>query len=142
MVAPELVASGDRSFATVGVVLSSTISVVAEVQALWVVAFLTGGLDIDKDQRKVPLPPGSLNLKNLSKSSMEASISEAVVLGSPTGTGLEYNDMLLRDLGLNPHRLGGGKWREMTGVYEPRAYAGIVEEWLIRREFMELSSMA
>ncbi|KAJ5703115.1 hypothetical protein N7488_010663 [Penicillium malachiteum] len=31
MVAPELVASGDRSFATVGVVLSSTISVVAEV---------------------------------------------------------------------------------------------------------------
>ncbi|KAJ5703116.1 hypothetical protein N7488_010664 [Penicillium malachiteum] len=78
---------------------------------------------------------------------MEASIAEDVVLGSLTGTGLEvdaihYNDMLLRDLGLNPHRLGGGKWKEMTGVYEPRAYAGIVEEWLIRREFLELSSMA
>ncbi|KAJ5618338.1 hypothetical protein N7528_006981 [Penicillium herquei] len=147
MVAPELVASGDRSFATVGVVLSSTISVVAEVQALWVAAFLTGGFDIDTNQRTVPLPPGSLNLKDLSKSTMEASIAEDVVLGSLTGTGLEvdaihYNDMLLRDLGLNPHRLGGGTWEEMTGVYEPRAYAGIVEEWLIRREFLELSSIA
>jgi hypothetical protein len=33
MVAPELVAQGDRSFATLGVILSSTIAVVAEVQA-------------------------------------------------------------------------------------------------------------
>ncbi|KAJ5729564.1 uncharacterized protein N7483_004072 [Penicillium malachiteum] len=147
MVAPELVASGDRSFATVGVILSSTISVVAELQALWVAAFLTGGFDIETDQLTVPSPPGSLHLKELSKSSMDASISEDVVLGSLTGTGLEvdaihYNDMLLRDLGLNPHRLAGWRWREMTGVYEPRAYAGIVEEWLIRREFLESSSMA
>lgn len=37
--------------------------------------------------------------------------------------------MLMRDLGLNPHRLGGGRWRELTGVYEPSVYAGIVDEW-------------
>jgi len=35
----------------------------------------------------------------------------------------------MRDLGLNPYRLGGGCIRELTGVYKPSAYAGIVEEW-------------
>ena len=50
--------------------------------------------------------------------------------------------MLMRDLGLNPYRLGGGRLTELTGVYEPRVYAGIVEEWCIRREFLYLSSLA
>lgn len=50
--------------------------------------------------------------------------------------------MLMRDLGLNPYRLGGGRLKELTGVYEPRVYAGIVEEWCIRREFLYLSSLA
>lgn len=37
--------------------------------------------------------------------------------------------MLMRDLGLNPYRLGGGVYTELTGVYKPSAYAGIVDEW-------------
>lgn len=37
--------------------------------------------------------------------------------------------MLLRDLGLSPNRLGGGVYRELTGVYGPSAYSGIVDEW-------------
>ncbi|CAI7592139.1 unnamed protein product [Penicillium palitans] len=135
MVAPELVARGDRSFATLGVILSSTIAVVAEVQALWVAAFLTGGLDSPVDINSTPNQ--ALSLGNLSLEAMENVISEDMVLGSLTGTGLEveaiqYNDMLLRDLGLNPHRLGGGLYTELTGVYKPSVYAGIVDEWKSR----------
>lgn len=129
MVAPELVAEGDRSFAVLGVILTSTIAVVAEVQALWVTAFLTEGFD---DLKSRPLD--SLRLNMLSREAMDESISEDVAHGSVTGCGMEvdaihYNDMLLRDLGLNPYRLGGGKLQELTGVYEPSAYAGIVDEW-------------
>jgi hypothetical protein len=45
--------------------------------------------------------------------------------------------MLLRDLGLNPHRLGGGLYTELTGVYSPSVYAGIVDEWKRGRGFAE-----
>lgn len=154
MVAPQLVADGDRSFATVGVVLTSTIAVVAEVQALWVTAFLTGGFDQSRSKSVLQKSgqDGTLHLGTLSRTMMEKTVSEDVVLGSLTGTGLEvdailvslmhrcwlglilandcqYNDILMRDLGLNPYRLGGGFMKELTGVYEPSAYAGIVDEW-------------
>ncbi|KAJ5579650.1 uncharacterized protein N7459_005635 [Penicillium hispanicum] len=137
MVAPSLVAEGDRSFAILGVVLTSTIAVVAEVQALWVTAFLTGGFDVFSDSPHSH-QYGPLCLEMLGREAMDRTISEDVVLGSLTGTGLEvdaihYNDMLMRDLGLNPHRLGGGFMRELTGVYEPSVYAGIVDEWRTRR---------
>ncbi|CAG7931967.1 unnamed protein product [Penicillium olsonii] len=130
MVAPELVAQGDRSFATLGVILSSTIAVIAEVQALWVAAFLTGGLDAKPGTVK---PCEALSLDSLSLDVMEHAISEDTVLGSMTGSGLEvdaiqYNDTLMRDLGLNPNRLGG-TYQELTGVYGPSAYSGIVDEW-------------
>jgi len=129
MVAPEMVAEGDRSFTALGVICTSTIAVVAEVQALWVAAFLTGGLDDTKSRSS-----GALRLSVLSRETMDQSIAEDVMLGIVSGSGLEaeaihYNDVLMQDLGLNPYRLGGGKWREMTGVYEPSAYAGIVDEW-------------
>lgn len=129
MVAPELVAEGDRSFAVLGIILTSTIAVVAEVQALWVAAFLTGGMD---DSRSCPLDSHHLDL--FSRDRMAESIANDVAIGEVTGSGLQvdaihYNDILMQDLGLNPHRLGGGRWRELTGVYQPSAYAGIVDEW-------------
>ena len=90
MVAPKLVAEGDRSFAILGVVLTSTIAVVAEVQALWVTAFLTGGLD--KSSHQPGLQEGNrLNLDMVSQDAMNRAISEDVVLGSLTGTGLEVD---------------------------------------------------
>lgn len=88
MVAPELVAEGDRSFATVGVILSSTIAVIAEVQALWVAAFLTGGLDANNLESS---PNEALRLATLSQVAMEHEISEDVVLGSLLGSGLEVD---------------------------------------------------
>jgi hypothetical protein len=95
MIAPALVADGDRSFATIGVVLTSTIAVVAEVQALWVVAFLTGGLNgSSADCRSEGFM--ALNLNNLPQSAMEEAVSEDVVLGSLTGSGLEVDAIQVR----------------------------------------------
>jgi hypothetical protein len=88
MVSPELVAQGDRSFATLGVILSSTIAIVAEVQALWVAAFLTGGLDTESMKST---PDEALCLTTLSKENMENATSEDIVLGSLTGSGLEVD---------------------------------------------------
>jgi hypothetical protein len=134
MVAPELAAKGDRSFAVLGIILTSTIAVVAEVQALWVAAFLIRGMD---DSRYCPLDSHHLDL--FSRDRMAESIANDVAIGAVTGSGLQvdaihYNDILMQDLGLNPHRLGGGRWRELTGVYQPSAYAGIVDEWRGGRE--------
>ncbi|KAJ5369199.1 uncharacterized protein N7496_008959 [Penicillium cataractarum] len=95
MVAPELVADGDRSFASMGVVLTSTIAVVAEVQALWVAAFLTGGLDESSADCKSEEPP-ALGLDVLPQSVMEKAVSEDVVLGSLTGSGLEVDAIHVR----------------------------------------------
>lgn len=90
MVTPNLVAEGDRSFATLGIVLTSTIAVVAEVQALWVTAFLTGGFDQphtgSRTEEALPLHLGAL-----STDMMEKSVAEDAVLGSLTGNGLEVD---------------------------------------------------
>ncbi|KAL5355503.1 hypothetical protein BJX96DRAFT_170735 [Aspergillus floccosus] len=120
MVSPALAAEGDRSLVVVGLVLSSTVGVVAEVQALWAAAFLTGGLD-----------PW---MEAIAEEDMRQSISEDVVWGRLTGSGLDvdaiqYNDQLLHDLGLNSRRQGGF-WREFTSVYTPSMYAVIVDEWM------------
>jgi hypothetical protein len=95
MVAPQLVANGDRSFATVGVVLTSTIAVVAEVQALWVTAFLTGGFDETSADSK---SHGStaLCLNGMPQLDMEKAVSEDVMLGSLTGSGLEVDAIHVR----------------------------------------------
>ncbi|PLB43432.1 hypothetical protein P170DRAFT_459815 [Aspergillus steynii IBT 23096] len=132
MVSPALVAEGDRSFVALGVVLSGTIAVVAEVQALWAAAFLTGGLDGDGAGHGPIQSP--LRLNSTAVERLYESVSEDVVWGSLTGSGLDvdainYNDTLLRDLGLNPYRLGGSRWHELTGVYEPSSYGAIVRDY-------------
>ncbi|KAJ5747060.1 uncharacterized protein N7511_008756 [Penicillium nucicola] len=93
MVSPELVTQGDRSFATLGILLSSTIAVVAEVQALWVAAFLTGKFD-SADSVSSANEDG-LSFADFLGNSMEDSISEDVVLGALTGTGLEVDAILV-----------------------------------------------
>ncbi|KAL4912882.1 hypothetical protein BDW62DRAFT_215963 [Aspergillus aurantiobrunneus] len=114
LASPSLIAEGDRSFAVV-------------VQALWVAAFLTGGLD--DDVYNGPLA---------SSDRIYESVAEDVVWGRLTGAGLnvdtlQYNDALMRDLGLNPYREEGRWWKELRAVYGPSSYAGIVEEWMERR---------
>lgn len=89
MVSPELVAEGDRSFVALGVILTGTIAVVAEVQALWAAAFLTGSLDSDAG---VPGPIQSpLFLNSTAPERLCESVSEDVVWGSLTGSGLDVD---------------------------------------------------
>ncbi|KAJ0423561.1 hypothetical protein BJY00DRAFT_321686 [Aspergillus carlsbadensis] len=123
---PSLVAQGDRSFAMLGAIYSGSVAILTEVQALWAVAFLTGALDDG--------PDGPL----ASPARVYESVAEDVVWGRLTGAGtnvdaLKYNDRLMRDLGLNPYRMGGRRWKELLAVYGPSSYAGIVEEWMALR---------
>lgn len=83
MVAPDLVTAGDRSFVALGLLTTSTIAIVAEVQALWAVAFLMGELD-DQDS----FESSELRLDALSQEAMMRDISEDVVLGELTDSGL------------------------------------------------------
>ncbi|EPS29315.1 hypothetical protein PDE_04264 [Penicillium oxalicum 114-2] len=90
MISPQLVEEGDRSFAVMGVLYTSTIAVVAEVQALWVAAFLTGGFDRPSEGCK-PSDDTGLRLNTLSRDRMDHIISEDVVLAKLTGNGLEVD---------------------------------------------------
>ncbi|KAL5338388.1 hypothetical protein BJX70DRAFT_408675 [Aspergillus crustosus] len=125
---PSLIAEGDRSFAVLGAVYIGAVAVLAEVQALWAVAFLMG--ELDGDGQEGPLA---------SMEKVYESVAEDAVWGRLTGVGLNvdtmsYNDRLMRDLGLNPYREGGGWWNELMAVYGPSSYAGIVDEWMQLRE--------
>lgn len=90
MATPSLISEGDRSFAALGIMLTSTVAVVAEVQALWVTAFLTGGFDQPPAGSRTgeSLP---LHLGALSRDTMEKSVAEDAVLGALTGNGLEVD---------------------------------------------------
>ncbi|KAL4793162.1 hypothetical protein BDV19DRAFT_380292 [Aspergillus venezuelensis] len=126
LASPSLVAEGDRSFAVMGAVYIGAVGVVAEVQALWMAAFITGAFDETQDS---PLA----EMENVYES-----VAEDVMWSRLTGVGLNvdtlpYNDQLMQDLGLNPYRAGGWWWKELMAVYGPRSYAGIVEEWMEKR---------
>lgn len=96
MVSPALVAEGDRSFAVMGIVLSSTIAVIAEVQALWVAAFLTGGLDNTNLGNSRPESKQSLHINTLSRENLNREVSEDVVWGNITGGGLAVDSIHVR----------------------------------------------
>ena len=96
MVSPALVAEGDRSFAVMGIVLSSTIAVIAEVQALWVAAFLTGGLDSTTPDNPRPGSKQPLHINSLSRERLDREVSEDVVWGNITGGGLAVDSIHVR----------------------------------------------
>lgn len=89
MVSPSLAAQGDRSFVALGVVLSSTVAVVAEVQALWAAAFLTGSLD--GEGHCCGGLPSPLRINEDTEDSLRVAVSEDVVWGSLTGSGLDVD---------------------------------------------------
>jgi hypothetical protein len=47
--------------------------------------------------------------------------------------------MLVRDLGLNDLRKGGG-WRELLRPYYPKDYRGLINEWLDSRPIAHKNS--
>lgn len=89
MVPPSLAAQGDHSFVVLGVVLSSTVAVVAEVQALWAAAFLTGALD--GEGHSCGGLPSPLQINGCVEDGLREAVSEDVVWGKLTGSGLDVD---------------------------------------------------
>ncbi len=46
---------------------------------------------------------------------------------------MQYMSMLLRDLGLNDLRKGGG-WREALSPYKSADFRGVLDEWRIQNQ--------
>ncbi|KAL5332653.1 hypothetical protein BJX70DRAFT_407176 [Aspergillus crustosus] len=117
----------DHSIAFLGAVTTFNTTLVAEVQALWALVYLTHG--------------GELKLYNQDHESIvreTALHTEFCALRSPADHGarnadfvfevLPYFDLLLRDLELRTARKGSW-WRDLFEPHQPRDYGGLVEEW-------------
>ncbi|KAL2065744.1 hypothetical protein VTL71DRAFT_3414 [Oculimacula yallundae] len=110
----------DHSIAFLGTVSAMQSFLIAETQALWATAYLSGDL-------KLPTEEAMMN---------DVALSTAWRRRRYLGDGytfifeqLPYMSMLLRDLGLNPFRKGGG-WKELVSAYKSADWKGIVEEWM------------
>ncbi|KAL3462429.1 hypothetical protein BJX64DRAFT_259129 [Aspergillus heterothallicus] len=86
VVSPSLVAEGDRSFAVMGRLYTGAIALVAEVQALWAVAFLTGELDHRQDRLLAD------------SGRIYEAVAEDVVWGRLTGVGMNVDTIRVRVL--------------------------------------------
>jgi hypothetical protein len=116
---------GARSLAFAGLFTTITTAPCAQLQALWIAAFFAGELtrspgSVDEVRDNATLHARFCRLRN--PAGYGPRVPEFVFEAVP------YCDLLLKDLGLNHHRKGGG-FREVIEPYGPEDYAGVVEEW-------------
>ncbi|KAN0099861.1 FAD/NAD(P)-binding domain containing protein [Hyaloscypha variabilis] len=109
----------DHSIAFVGAIGSAQSLNVAEIQALWAAAYLS---------KKLTLP-------TVEKMKQEVALATAWRKRRYLEDGynvifehVQYMSLLLRDLGLNDQRKGGG-WRELLEPYVSADFKGILDEW-------------
>lgn len=127
IVPPAFVKNHNIAFA--GAISSVSTSIGAAVQGLWIAAFLDGKLDRvassnDEIAREVMLHTQWGKWRY--PCGYGASLPDIVFDCVP------YNDLLLRDLGLESHRKKGF-WRDTFTWYEPEDYKGLIEEWVERK---------
>jgi len=115
----------DRNFAVAGAFLSLGQPVAAQLQALWITAYLDGSLPLTKSKEDMIYEtelfqrfghwrfPGGYGGK----------------VGDFVFETLPYYDDLLGDLGLKFKRKNGW-YKEITEPYGPKDYKGIVNEWI------------
>lgn len=122
-----------HSLAFLGCYLSVSTSTVAQAQALWITAYLTG-----------QIPHLSSSKCDYTAIEWETTLhSQFGKWRHPAAAGgygerfpdmafnsLPYVDLLLRDLGVVTHRKGGKGWREWFVPYEQGDYRGLVQEWM------------
>ncbi|KAK5054692.1 hypothetical protein LTR84_001584 [Exophiala bonariae] len=127
------------SIAFLGIVLTINTVCVAEVQSLWITAFLNGRL---LAQHAVdPSKPARQNLH-------PDAVAYETILQTQFGKwrypgafgkrhpdfvfdAVPYMDMMLKDLGLR-YRRKNGWWAEVFHPYGPEDYIGLVDEWRIK----------
>jgi len=110
----------DRSIAFLGLVGTTQSLLVAEIQSLWSISYLMGDLEV----------PSFLEMEE------EVALRIAWRRRRYLGDGhtmiydqIAYQSMLVKQLGLDPLRKGGG-WRELFRPYCPKDYRGLMDEWL------------
>ncbi|KAI0886567.1 cofactor FMO1 FAD enzyme [Annulohypoxylon maeteangense] len=121
LIVPSLAAQGDRSVYFPGFIHSIYTPVVSEVQALWGVAFLLG----------MHNPPGEEEMEREVAEWNVWSRKRYVAQGKKHAYAiydfLPYIDLLLKDLGINPHRKTG--FFNMFNPSYPSEYKGLIDEF-------------
>ncbi|CAG8955384.1 hypothetical protein HYFRA_00011368 [Hymenoscyphus fraxineus] len=120
---PHLLTS--RNFAYAGLALSLRGLMVYEIQALWLLAFLSDSLTL-------PVPTEEeAEWEAISRNVFYQMRAGQGIGGRSTDMAFEilpFTDTLVRELGLRERRKGG--WREVGEYYGVGDYKGLVEEWM------------
>ncbi|GKZ79520.1 hypothetical protein AnigIFM56816_003719 [Aspergillus niger] len=119
---PSLASKGDNSIAYVKMVHSTSNIIIAECQALWTFAYLTGRLEIDKEDVYHQTALLSRYGKHRYPCGFSSWYPEFVYDAVP------YADMLLSDLGVN-HKRKPTLRAEIFEGYTIHDYRGINQEW-------------
>ncbi|KAH9209073.1 hypothetical protein DL95DRAFT_478510, partial [Leptodontidium sp. 2 PMI_412] len=121
-IAPSSLPDDDRSLAYIGFLRTTVAPIVYEAQALWAAAYLAGKLDVPcqaEREADVALQNAWVRRRHVCGRKIPFALFDF----------LPYVSMLYRDLGVNSKRKGG--WIvETFGLYKPRDFRGVVEEWL------------
>lgn len=123
----EYVRHNDRSLVFVGMAGLVSMGAYSLLSSLWGVAWLVGKLKPLENQSMEDI---ERHVAELSVWPMRRHLNNGI--GKPTTLPCETMpvfDMLMRDLGLNPHRKKGW-YKEFFEAYKPRDYRGILEEWM------------
>ena len=124
-----------RSIVFVGTVLSFHASIIAQTQALWASAYLTGNLTVPPTTQSPPHVNTGQDNPHLWETALHTEFGK---LRYPGGFGhqyadfvydvLPYVDLLLKDMRLRSHRKAN-VLAEIFMPYTVKDYQGLVEEW-------------
>lgn len=116
----------DRNIAFAGLVSSVSTAWAANIQALWIAAYLDGRLD-----RAAPSPAAATReiMLHTQWGKWRYPCGYGASLPDFVFDALPYMDLLLQDLGLKVLRKGSW-WADLTVPYGPEDYRGLVGEWV------------
>jgi len=126
-----------RSIVFVCALQSIDLPFVVTLQSLWAAAYLTGKLNLDKLSVEERRASGRTLREEMEWDALLTSrftkwrypVSRNSLAPDFVFDAMPYFDLLLRDLGVNPWRKGGG-FAEWFTPYNMDDYKGVVDEWL------------
>lgn len=129
-----------RDIAFSGMLSNLSNAVTAHISGLWISAFFAGKLATDNLAGGLTSPDGDAGERLRYETVLHNRWGRwryptdwGTRRPSFTFDSVPYFDLLLRDLGLCPHRKGG-RLAEVTRPYGPEDYRDIVEEWMRKQE--------
>lgn len=120
----------DRSIGFAGMVMSISTPLVAQTQALWLTAYLSGKLPIKDSEEEITWQ----TMLHSQFGKWRYSCGNGARYPDFVFDALPYLDLLLTDLGLRFHRKSG-KLAEWFVPYGPQDYKGLVDEWRIQGHY-------